>query len=301
MKNSIIEKIKVLKQKKNAIILAHNYQIGEVQDIADFAGDSLDLSKKAADTSADVILFCGVRFMAESAKILSPEKTVLLPDINAGCPLADMITVEKLKEKKKEHPDALVVCYVNTLVEIKAESDICCTSANVAKVVNSIPANKPIIFVPDKCLGSYASKMTKRDLILWDGYCSIHTSISAEEIRLLKDKHPQAKVLAHPECIKEVLDIADCVLSTNGMIDYVKQSSSSEFIIGTDTGIIHRLKKENPKKNFYPASSLAECKSMKLTNLEKVLFSLEEMKYEINIPEDIRLKAKEPIDKMLSL
>lgn len=301
MKSSLIERIKALKQKKNAIILAHNYQREEVQDIADFLGDSLDLARKAVHTSAEVILFCGVRFMGESVKVLSPEKTVLLPDINAGCPLADMITVKDLQKKKKEHPGAIVICYVNSSVEVKAESDICCTSANAIKVVKSIPLNNPIIFIPDKWLGNYVTKMTNKELILWNGYCPIHTLISAKDIHSLKEKYPQAKVLAHPECLNEVLGVADCILSTNGMANYAKQSNSLEFIIGTEVGMIYRLKKENPEKDFYPASPLAKCENMQLTNLEKILFSLEEMKYEVNISEEIRLRAKKSIDKMLSL
>ncbi|MDI6703902.1 MAG: quinolinate synthase NadA [bacterium] len=301
MKQDLIERIEKLKKKRDVIILAHNYQLPEVQDIADFVGDSLDLSRKAANTTASVIVFCGVQFMAETAKILSPEKTVLLPDLRAGCPLADMVTPEKLRQRKEENPDATVICYINSSAEVKAESDICCTSANAQKVVESVPNNREIIFIPDKWLGNYVLNRTNRKLILWNGHCPTHLMISRENILLLKERHPDAHVLVHPECTRSVVDIATHTLSTNGMVDYVKRSKARDFIIGTEVGILHRLKKENPEKRFYPASVLAECPNMKLINLEKILWSLENMKYEIEISEEIRIRAKEAVSKMLEI
>lgn len=301
MNANLIGRIEDLKQERNAIILAHNYQMPEVQDIADFVGDSLDLSRKAAATSAEVILFCGVQFMAETAKILSPEKTVLLPDLNAGCPMADMITPQRLLEKREEHPEAIVVCYVNTSAEVKAASDICCTSANAQRVVESVLEGQEIIFIPDKWLGDYTGRVTNRDLILWNGHCPTHMMISADGIDILKERYPEAEVLVHPECTRDVIEIANYALSTNGMINYAKESGSKQFIIGTEIGILHRLKKENPEKKFYPASILAECPNMKLTDLEKILWALEDMKYEIDISEEIRIKAKEAVSKMLEI
>ncbi|MDI6736163.1 MAG: quinolinate synthase NadA [bacterium] len=296
---TLIERIKALKEKKQAVILAHNYQRPEIQDIADFVGDSLDLSRKAAETDARIIVFCGVYFMAEIAKILSPDKTVLLPDSDAGCPMADMITVEELQKLKLKHPGAAVVCYVNTHAAIKAESDICCTSANGVKVVNSIPAGQSIIFTPDKYLGDYIAKQTGRELILMNGFCPTHQTITVEGIRKLKREHPQAKVLVHPECSVNVVAYSDAAVSTNGMCQYVKESESKEFIIGTETGIIHRLKKENPDKQFYPASKRAVCPNMKLTTLEKVLWALEDEQYKIEVPTEIAIHAKGAIERML--
>lgn len=301
MVNDLVERINWLKKKRNAIILAHNYQIGEVQEIADFVGDSLDLSRKAAETDADVIVFCGVHFMAETAKILSPKKIVLLPDLNAGCPLADMITVDALRKKRMENPGAVVVCYVNSTADVKAESDICCTSANAVKVIRSIPEEERIIFVPDKWLGDYVSRVTKRRLILWDGHCPTHVLITKENILALRERYPKAEVLVHPECQSDVVEVADHVLGTNGMINYVKNSDLDEFIIGTEIGILHRLRKENPKKRFYPASLLAECPNMKLINLEKILWSLEDMRYKIEIEEDLRIRAMEALSRMLRI
>ncbi|MBU0599573.1 quinolinate synthase NadA [bacterium] len=301
MQKDLVAKIESLKKEKKVVILAHNYQRGEVQDIADFVGDSIDLSRKAATTSAEIILFCGVLFMAEAAKILSPGKVVLLPDLKAGCPLANMITLKELRQKKKEYPGAVVVCYVNSAVEIKAESDICCTSANAVKVVESIPQDKEIIFIPDKWLGDYTSRIAKRRLILWDGYCATHLKILPENILLLKERYPKAEIIVHPECTRDVIEMADQALSTMGIVKWVKESKATEFIIGTENGIIHRLKKENPEKRFFPASVLAECPNMKLTTLEKVLWALEEMKYQIEIEEDIRLKAKKAVERMLEI
>ena len=296
----LVEKILNLKKKRNAVILAHNYQPGEVQDIADFVGDSLGLSQNAAKTDAGVIVFCGVHFMAETAAILCPDKTVLLPDINAGCPMADMITAERLKKKKEEFPNATVVCYVNSTAEVKAESDICCTSANALDVVESLDAQE-ILFVPDQYLGHYISTQTDKKMILWPGYCPIHVIIRPEHIEQLRQEHPQARVVVHPECRPEVIALADEVLSTGGMCRYARRSEVKEMIVGTEVGIIHRLKKENPGKNFFPVSDKAICPNMKLITLEKVLWSLEDMTPEVKVPEEIRLKAKEAVDRMLEI
>ena len=290
-----------LKKEKDAVILAHNYQVGEVQDIADFVGDSLQLSIEASRVKNSIIVFCGVLFMAETAKILNPQKKVLLPDENSGCPMADMITAEELKDLKSEHPGAVVVCYVNSSAEVKALSDICCTSSNAEKVVLSIPGDTEIIFIPDKYLGSYIQGKTGREMIFWDGYCPTHVRINAKHIALLKKNHPKAEVLVHPENTPEVIEIADRVLSTGGIIKHSKNSDKDEFIIGTEVGIIHRLKKENPGKTFYPAYSRAICPNMKLTDLEKVLWSLEEERFEIIVPDDIAKKAKTAIDKMIAI
>jgi len=296
----LIEKILDLKKRRGAVILAHNYQLGEVQDIADFVGDSLDLSQRAAETGAGVIVFCGVHFMAETASILCPEKVVLLPDMNAGCPMADMITAERLRAKKKEHPQAVVVCYINSSAEVKAESDICCTSANAVRVVESLDARE-ILFVPDQYLGHYVSARTGKKMILWPGFCPTHVRIKPERIKELKREYPQAKVVVHPECTPEVIALADEVLSTSGMCRYAQRDEVREMIVGTEVGIIHRLKKENPGKRFIPISEQAICPNMKLITLEKVLWSLEEMGPEVKVPEGIRLRAKAAVDKMLKI
>ena len=302
MDNSkLIQKIQQLKRKRNAVILVHNYQIGEVQDIADYTGDSLELSRTASKTNADVIVFCGVRFMAETASILCPDKLVLMPDINAGCPMADMITRDELKALKKEHPKATVVAYVNTSAEVKAEIDICCTSGNAVKVVESLKDASEIIFVPDKYLGHYVSVKANRDLILWDGYCPVHAKILPEDIARQRKAHPKAKIIVHPECTPKVIQLADEALSTNGMCKYAKLSDVSEIIVGTEPGMLYRLRKENPEKKFYPLSAQAICQDMKLTTLEKVLWCLEDMKYEIKVPEDIQIRAKRAVDRMLKV
>ena len=300
MDNSkLIQKIQQLKKQRNAIILAHNYQIGEVQDIADYIGDSLSLSRTASQTDADVIVFCGVHFMAETASILCPKKKIFIPEINAGCPMADMITSEGLKALKREHPQAAVVCYVNTSAVVKAETDICCTSANAVKVVESFKDSEEIIFVPDKYLSHYVSIKINRNFISWYGYCPTHVKIFPEDILRQKKAHPKAKVIVHPECTPPVIQLADKVLSTEGICKYARASNASEIIVGTEIGILHRLQKENPEKKFYPASEQAICPSMKLTNLEKVLWSLEDMKYEVKVPEDIQIRAKRAVDRML--
>ena len=300
-KDDIKEKIKRLKEERGAIILAHNYQLGEVQDIADFVGDSLDLSQKASQTDAKVIVFCGVHFMAESASLLCPDKVVLLPDENAGCQLADMITAADLREKKKCFPDSSVVCYINSPVEVKAESDICCTSSNALKVVSSLPERSPIIFVPDKNLGSFVSHKSDREITLWPGYCPTHQRIVAKDIVKLKEHYPEAKVVVHPECCSEVVALADAALGTGGMLRYVKESEDDAFIIGTEIGMIYRLRKENPSKRFIAASEQAICPDMKLVNLERVLWSLEEMRYQIKVPDELRDAAKKTVEKMLNI
>ena len=296
----LAEEILRLKRARKAIILAHNYQVGEIQDIADFVGDSLELSQNAAKTDAEVIIFCGVRFMAETASILCPAKVVLLPDIHAGCPMADMIPAEKLRERKKELPEATVVCYINSPAEVKAESDICCTSANAVRVVENLDAEE-ILFVPDQYLGHYVSTKTDKRVSLWPGFCPTHMRIQPQQVIQLRLEYPQAKVVVHPECKVEVIDLADEVLGTGGMCRYARMEDISEMIVGTEVGIIHRLKKENPGKRFIPLTERAVCPNMRLITLEKVLWSLQEMAPEVKVPEDIRLKAKAAVDKMLEI
>jgi len=297
----IVDKILKLKNQRNALILAHNYQIAEVQEIADFLGDSLDLSRQAAVTDSEVIVFCGVHFMAETAKILAYNKTVLMPDKNAGCAMANMITPRQMIELKKKYPDHTYVCYVNCTAETKAECDYCCTSANATKVVAAIPKEEKIVFIPDKYLGSYVMSQTKRDLVLWDGYCPTHRRILAENILKMKAQHPKAEVLVHPECTPDVISMADHVLSTSGICRRAQESDAEEFIIGTEIGILARLERENPNKNFYPASELSDCPNMKLNTLEKILWSLEDMAFEIDVPEDIAKRAKKSIDRMVEI
>jgi quinolinate synthase len=299
---NIVERIKKLKKKKNAVILAHNYQLPEVQDIADFVGDSLGLSIEAARTDAAIIVFCGVHFMAETAKILSPQKIVLLPDKNAGCPMADMIDADSLKSLKASHPDAVTVCYVNTSAAVKAHCDYCCTSANAHKIMENILSKhkgKEIIFVPDQYLAQNVAAQVKHDFISWEGYCPTHAKILPENILQAKRLHPEAKIIVHPECRPEVTALADVVTSTEGMSKYIKKAPQMEFIIGTETGIIHRMKKENPDKIFYPVTEMAVCPNMKKITLEKVLWSLEDLSYEITVPPDIMEKALLSIERML--
>ena len=297
---TLVKEIQQLKKARNAIILAHNYQLGEVQDIADFVGDSLELSQSAAKTHAYVIVFCGVHFMAETASILCPDKTVLLPDVSAGCPMANMITAERLREKKQENPKATVVCYINSSAEVKAESDICCTSANAVKVIESLDAQE-ILFVPDQYLGHYVAGKTNKKIILWPGFCPTHVRIQPEDIARLRQEYPQAKVVVHPECRPEVIALADEVLSTGGMCKYARKGEVNEMIVGTEIGIIHRLRKENPGKRFIPVSEQAICPNMKSITLEEVLWSLEGMTPEVKVLEEIRLRAKKAVDKMLEI
>ncbi|MFA4837039.1 MAG: quinolinate synthase NadA, partial [Dehalococcoidia bacterium] len=292
-------KVLDLKRRRNAVILAHNYQRGEVQDIADFVGDSLELSQKAAKTNADVIVFCGVHFMAETASIICPDKTVLLPDAHAGCPMADMITADALRKKKAEHPGAKVVCYVNSSAEVKAESDICCTSANAVRIVAGFPKDTEIIFVPDQYLGHYAASKAGREVIPWPGYCPTHARIIPQDIEWLRREYPNAKVVVHPECRPDIIALADEVGSTSGIIRYAGRDDVQELIVGTEMGIIHRLKKENPSKKFIPISEHAVCPNMKRITLEKVLWSLEEMAPKVKVSEDIRLRARAAVDRML--
>jgi quinolinate synthase len=296
----LTDTIKSLKEKRRAVILAHNYQLGEVQDIADFVGDSLELSQRAAQTQAEVIVFCGVHFMAETASVLSPRKVVLLPDLNAGCPMANMITAEELREKKRQLPQAAVVCYINSTAEVKAGSDTCCTSANAIRVVASLDSEQ-ILFVPDKYLGHYVSTKTEKKIHLWPGYCPTHARILPEHIIELKKDYPRARVVVHPECRPEVIALADEVLSTGGLIRYARQNDVDQVIVGTEIGIIHRLRKQNPGKKFIPVSEQAVCPNMKLITLEKITWSLEEMAPEVKVPEPVRLKARVAVDRMLEV
>jgi quinolinate synthase len=294
------QQITRLKRERRAVILAHNYQISEVQDVADFVGDSLELSRKAAAVSdAEVIVFCGVRFMAETAKLLSPDKIVLLPEPDAGCPMCDMAPVQQVRERKAELPGRPVVSYVNTTAAVKAESDICCTSANAIEIVESLPEDE-ILFLPDRNLGSWVAEHTTKKIILWNGYCIVHQRILPQHIQVLKAEHPQAEVVVHPECSPEVRQLADAVRSTSGILRYCRESSAQSFIIGTEVGILHRLQKENPGKQFFAPAPLAVCANMKLTTLEKVLWALQEMVHPIEIPAEIAAPAKRAIDRMLT-
>ncbi len=301
MSTELLEKIQRLKEQHNAIILAHNYQPGDIQDIADYAGDSLGLSVQAAETDADVIVFCGVLFMAETAAILSPKKTVLLPEIKAGCPMADMIDAAQLQEMKDKYPDALVVCYVNSTAQVKALSDYCCTSGNALELVESLPKDRQILFVPDKNLGGFINERTGREMILWPGYCSTHVRIQPQDVDVARGRHPDALVLAHPECNPEVRLLADELLSTGQMLKYAKTSDGREFIIATENGILHTLKKQNPDKLFYPVTEKAICPNMKKISLEKVLWALEDMQYHITVPEPIASNAKRSLDRMIEI
>ncbi len=301
LNEQLLRKITELKSRRKAVMLAHNYQPGEIQDLADFTGDSLGLSIRAAETDAEVIVFCGVRFMAETAAILSPEKTVLLPDKFAGCPLADMITAQQLRQLKQKHPGALVVCYVNSSAEVKAASDYCCTSANAVEVVNSLPREKRIIFVPDQHLGRFVAERTGRDLILWPGYCTTHVVISEDDINSAKARYPDAVVMAHPECTEPVKALADEVLSTGQMLKFAAKSAAKKFIVATEIGIIHALKKQNPQAEFLAASDRAVCPNMKKITLDKIIASLEDMQYKVTVPEDIRRRAKTSLDRMVEI
>jgi quinolinate synthase len=299
-KDKIQDKILELKKKEKAVIVAHNYQIPQVQDIADFVGDSLELAKICRDLVEETIVFCGVKFMAETAKILSPQKTVLLPVLDAGCPLADMIEPDELIALKEKHPEAWVVSYVNTSAEIKALSDVCCTSANAIKVVKNVPVKK-IIFTPDKNLGWWVQKnVPDKELILWEGFCIVHEYFSHKDLIKAREVFPDAEVLVHPECRKEVLEEADYVLSTSGMLKRAKESSASKFIIGTEEGLIYRLKNENPAKEFYSLGNAKICTNMKKIRLDDVRHALKYLKYVIELPQDIIEKAKVALERMVS-
>ena len=296
----MIEEIQALKKERRATILAHNYQLPEVQDVADLVGDSLELSRAAARLDSEVIIFCGVDFMAETAAILSPHKCVVIPEKGAWCPMAHMITIDQLDDLKALNPEAAVVCYVNSTAEIKAKSDICCTSANGVQVVNSL-SQKEVIFVPDRNLAAYVARHTDKKIIPWNGYCYVHDHFTADEVRAARALHPGAEVLVHPECRPEVIDEADFVYSTAGMGKHAKASEAREFIIGTEVGMIYRLKKENPEKEFYPLSENAICQNMKKTTLEKVLRALQTLEPRVTVPEEIAGKARGAIERMLKV
>jgi quinolinate synthase len=301
MSKRLQEQIARRREKLNAIILAHNYQRPEVQDIADYTGDSLELSRKAAGTDAEVIVFCGVHFMAETAKILSPQKTVLLPDEAAGCPMADMITADQLEQEKAKYPGVQVVCYVNSSAAVKAGSDICCTSANAVQVVEAMDRDRPILFVPDQYLGHYAMRKTGREMHLWPGYCPTHMKIGVDDVNRQRARYPGATVLVHPECRPDVIDAADEALSTGGIIRYAQSYRGSTLIVGTETGILHRLRKENPAVEYVPVTKRGVCPNMKCITLEKVLWSMEEMEPNIEIPEEVRQRALAAVERMLEL
>lgn len=298
---NLIKEILSWKKKREAVILAHVYQPSEIQDIADFTGDSLFLSQQAAKTKAKVIVFCGVQFMAETAFILSPEKIVLLPEIKAGCPLADMATAEKVKSKIKELPEAIVVSYVNSSATVKSLSDYCCTSANAVQITQSIPAEKEILFLPDMNLADFTARKAKRNIIPWQGYCPVHNLLTKDDVIKAKKLHPQALLLVHPECRPEVCNLADYIGSTRGIIEFASNNPAKEYIIGTELGIFHPLKKNNPDKDFFPASEKMICKDMKLITLEKVLHSLEKLEPQIIVPEDVRKKSLKALNRMIEI
>lgn len=293
-------KIRVLLKERDGILLAHNYQRGEIQDVADLAGDSLGLSIQAGRTEAKVIVFCGVHFMAETAAMVSPGKTVLLPRMDAGCPMADTITAKALRARKKELPGVPVVTYVNSTAEVKAESDICCTSANAVAVVKSISAGR-VLMTPDRNLAQYTRRHVDKEIILWDGCCNVHDHLTAEQVGRAKTQWPKAVVLTHPECRPEVIDLADEAQSTSGMLDFCAKSSAKQFIIGTENGLLHPLRKQNPDKKFYPAARTMICPNMKLTRLEDVIVALETMEPVVTVPEDIRRKAIKAVERMLAV
>jgi quinolinate synthase len=321
---SLQDQILKFKEEKRAIILAHNYQRNEVQDVADFVGDSLELSRKAAAIDCDMIVFCGVNFMAESASILSPDNIVLLPEMEALCPMADMIHVDSprpvrksfpgfdnppayvyppeftLRDIKQRYPGVPVVAYVNTTADVKAESDICCTSANVVKVIESLPGDE-VICIPDKNLSMWAAKNTRKRVIAWDGYCNVHERVTVDDVKKAKAEHPGAVVVAHPECRPEVLDIADHVTSTSGMLRFATSSPAREFIVGTEIGLLYKLRKENPDKVFYPLRKDMVCPNMKKTTLRSIIRAFQENTHVIKVPEHIRIPAKRALDKMLEI
>lgn len=307
----LVKEINHLKHQKNAVILAHNYQIPEIQDIADYLGDSLGLSHRAAETDADTIVFCGVHFMAETASIISPDKTVLIPDLDAGCSLAASITADQLRAWKAEHPGAVVVSYINTTAEVKAESDYCCTSSNAVQIVEAIPKDKEILFLPDKFLGGYVELVTGREINIWDGACHVHEKIGELNLGEKQKEHPNAEILIHPECgcstscMMKSAVYYDCedghIHSTSGMLTHAKESDAKEFVVATETGILHRMRKENPGKSFYAANEESVCEFMKMITLENLHDALLHNQFEVKVPEDIARKAQKPIERMLSI
>ena len=307
----MIDEINELKQEKNAVILAHNYEVPDIQDIADYVGDSLGLSQQAADTGADTIVFCGVHFMAETASIISPEKTILIPDLDAGCSLADSITADELRAWKADHPGAVVVSYVNTTAAVKSESDYCCTSSNAVQIIEAIPEEKEILFLPDKFLGTYVEMITGRELNIWDGACHVHEKIGELNLGEKQKEYPDAEILIHPECgcstscmMKSAMyfDCKDAhIHSTSGMLSQARESEAEEFVVATETGILHRMRKENPEKKFYPANENSVCEYMKMITLEKLHDSLKNDRFVVKVPPAIAEKARMPIERMLSI
>ena len=298
--SNLKQKIARLKKELNAVIVAHNYQRPEVQDIADITGDSLELARRCTEIDADVVVFCGVHFMAETAAILNPERTVLLSEGTAGCPMADMIDADDLQRWKRQYPQAAVVCYVNTTAAVKAESDICCTSANGVKVVNSLD-DEEILFIPDKNLGHYVSTKTSKRVILYPGFCPPHQRLKAEQVALAKQLHPDARVIVHPECTAEVIALADAALSTSQMIRYARESQAKTFLVGTEEGLLHPLRQNNPEKAFYPISNSLVCLDMKKTTLETIAQTMELRQNVVTVPEEVRIKAKQAVDRMLAI
>ena len=294
------ERLLQLKKERNAIILAHYYQRDEIQEVADFRGDSLLLAQKAAQTDADVIVFCGVHFMGESAKILAPDKTVIIPDERAGCPMADMVNVDGLRKLKAQHPDATVVTYINSSADVKAETDIVCTSANAVKIVNSVPTNK-VIWVPDKNLGDYVSKKTDKEMILWEGYCNTHDMLTVKDVEEMRAAYPNAQFVVHPECRPEVVKLADFVGSTTAIIKYCRESDCQEFIVGTEDGTGYQLRKDSPNKTFHFATKYLVCPNMKVNNLKKLVRCLENMEPEIYVPPHVADKARQSLERMLQV
>ena len=306
------EAINELREEKNALILSHNYQIPEIQDLADVVGDSLNLSLQALKSDKDLIVFCGVNFMAETASILAPNKKVVIPDLKAGCSLADTINVQQLREWKDKHPNTVVISYINTSAAIKAESDYCCTSSNAVKVVEEIPQNKEILFLPDLFLGAYIENMTGRKMHIWPGECHVHAKLTANEINTMKNELPDADFLVHPECgcVSNILyELSEGnikndntkILSTDGMIKYANQSNAKEFVVATETGILHQLQKQNPEKKFHPVKDDAVCEYMKMITLEKLYKSINEEIYEVKVPEEIAKRAIKPITRMINI
>ena len=296
---SLEEKVRDICRQRHAVILAHNYTLPEVQDLADFVGDSLELSLRAAATQAEAIVFCGVHFMAETAKILNPGRRVLMPDLGAGCPMADMVTAEALREAKAQHPGCAVVSYVNTTAAVKAESDICCTSSNARAIVATISPGRPVLFVPDRNLGGWVQEATDHPMTLWAGYCPTHQRLLPEFVEKVRDAHPEALLVAHPECTPSVRAMADHIASTSGILSFCRTSGRSEFIIATEQGILHRLRRESPGKTFHEAGPHLKCPNMKLSTVEKILWCLEDLAPRVTVPEDVAAKARRALERML--